>query len=403
MAFPASAITESPPCAASVVVLTTIEEMESVRQVWESWPGNRDSDLAYFTGAVLSLPGVLRPHVLVVYRDGRPDAILVGRLEESVMDCKIGYLHFRPRTRILYFVYGALRGCDSRENCELLIGEVMRNLAAGEAAVAYLNFLRTETEAYQAARNIPGFFTRDHIQRVQPHFIAVLPDDGGQFRHTLSTKVRKNLRWQAKKLIEDFAGAVIVHRYTAVSDFDRALAIVEQIAQESYQRGLGVGFVDNKEIRARLEFKARRGWLHIYVLEVGGEPAAYWIGDANGRTFGSEFLGYDPAFAKYSPGMFLLVDVIEKFCDDPASEIREIDFGAGDAQYKETLGNSIWQEAAVYVFAPSVKGWGLSGLRVLTGSTDHVLRRCLARTDLIRKARKWWRLQVTRNRSECQK
>lgn len=62
---------------------------------------------------------------------------------------------------------------------------------------------------------------------------------------------------------------------------------------------------------------------------------------------------YDPKYSKHSPGMFLIIRVIEGLCDRHGSDkVTEVDFGLGDAQYKAVIGNREWQESSVYMTSP---------------------------------------------------
>ena len=52
-----------------------LHELESVKGIWESWPGSRDSDLDFFCSIIWSRGSDRRPHVIVLTRNARPDAI----------------------------------------------------------------------------------------------------------------------------------------------------------------------------------------------------------------------------------------------------------------------------------------------------------------------------------------
>ncbi len=151
---------------------------------------------------------------------------------------------------------------------------------------------------------------------------------------------------------------------------DELALAAELLASKSYQRGLGTGFFDTPLMRAQLSLKAERGWLRGYVLFLGGKACAFWIGDVNRGTFGSDYLGYDPSLAKYSPGMYLIVKVIEGFCDGNRDEVTAIDFGPGPAQYKEVLSTEEWRSMAVYIFASTLKGFTINFIRTLIGGVD---------------------------------
>jgi hypothetical protein len=376
---------------AVVKTLKTIPELEEIREAWEAWPGNRDSEMDSYITFLESSPNTLRPHVLVVYREGRPDSILVGRIDRGQIACRVGYLNMNFSAQILCFVYGALRGNPSEENCDLMLSEILRSLSQGEADTAYMNFLNQESDLCRLAMKKPSLLSRDYVRLSQPHFTATLPPTVEEFYQRLSPKVRKNQKWQAKKFINNFSGEVRIHCYREVKDLDKMIQDVEQVAKKSYQRGLGVGFVDTPTMRSGLMRMAEKGWLRAYVLYVLDRPCAFWIGDINQNTFGSDFLAFDAELGKYSPGIFLITKVIEGFCDGNREGVTAVDFATGYAQYKEMLSNQKSSEISVYIFAPSLKGIGLNGARSLILGVDQTIKKILARTDLLQKIKRRWR------------
>jgi hypothetical protein len=379
----------------NVKILSSIADLEAIRKVWESWPGNRDSEMESYLGFLQSNPKTLRPHVLVVYRAGQPDAILVGRIDLGYISCRLGYLRLNLPAKTLCFVYGALRGNASRENCQLFVASVLQSLSDREADVAYMNFLKEDSELCNLARTKPGALSRDYVQVAQEHYTAALPSSVDAFYAGLSAKVRKNQKWQAKKLLTHFEGNVAVRCFREVSEIDELAADVERVASKSYQRGLGVGFVDSPQRREQLRFKAQKGWLRGYVLYLAGRPSAFWLGDINGSIFGSDFIGYDPEFASHSPGMYLVMKVIEGFCDGHRDGVNAIDFGTGHAQYKHVLSNQGWREVSVYIFGRTLKGISFNLMRTAVVGMDQAAKKLLARTSLLQKIKKAWRGHAT--------
>src|SRR3974390_337248 len=65
----------------SVRVIRTIDEIQSIRTVWADKCVNPDADPDLFLLSSESECTVIRPHVIVVFRNGVPDCILVGRIE----------------------------------------------------------------------------------------------------------------------------------------------------------------------------------------------------------------------------------------------------------------------------------------------------------------------------------
>ncbi len=373
-------------------VLRSVAELETIRSYWQSWAGHPESGMDFYLTLLRSNPGILRPHVLAVYREGQPRTILVGRVDCGQIErLRIGYLSIKVHANSLFFVKGALRGEASPHDCELLIRELCNNLRGGEADLAYLNFLREDSSLYVHARKLPPFVCRDRICPSQLHFSATLPSTIDEFYLRFSPKVRKNKRWEAKKIAAEFSSDIKVSRIENVVDVDSLVDTAEKIAKTSYQRGIGVGFFDSVEERARLRQKAANGCLSAYVLYLGGQACAFWIGDVNDGVFGSDYLGFDPAYAKYSPGTYLILRVVESFCNESPRRTNRIDFGTGAAQYKELLADEVCNEIEVYIFAPSFKGVTLNAIKTLTVGANNVLKRTLQRTGLLQKIKKSWR------------
>ncbi|HEY6272604.1 MAG TPA: GNAT family N-acetyltransferase, partial [Terriglobales bacterium] len=334
----------------TVRVLRSIPEVEEMRAVWTGMRPHPNADIDLFLNVIRSRPKMVRPHVPVLCKNGTPAALVIGRFEDSHVEFKIGYADFfRPKARMLTFIYGGLLGHPGADDCEALAHEVMNSLRHGEADAAFFNHLRADGPLYRALMRLSGFWGRDHFPAVQTHRSMSLPGSAEEFWARLSPKVRKNQRWQAKKLLSNHPGGVRIECFRQVSELERMIQDVEQIARKTYQRGLGVGFTDNEDTRQRLHLKAEKGWLRGYVLYTGDSPCAFWLGTLYHQEFHSDFMGYDPDHGKYSPGMYLIVQVVEDFCKRSGEEgIAAIDFGLGDAQYKEILGDVQWQDASAY-------------------------------------------------------
>ena len=164
------------------------------------------------------------------------------------------------------------------------------------------------------------------------------------------------------------------------------------ISKKTYQRSLGVGFIDGPMMRQRLHFEALKGWLRVYVLYVADQPCAFWLGVLYQKTFYGGCTGYDPSYAKYSPGMFLFTRVIKAFCSPNGNDnVREVDWGFGDAQYKSFLSNREWQESSIYLFSSTLRGMRLRFLKASVTLPDRLARRVLIQTGLLTKAKKGWR------------
>ena len=367
--------------------------VEDIRPIWRSWQSLPNADIDFYLTILRSHPEMLSPHILVLYRGDRPEAMLVGRIDQSLLEFKMGYKAlYKASVRQLTLINGGGLGNLSPENCEFLVLELMNSLKREKLDVAFFNHLRMDSGLYKAVTRFPGFLTRDHFQVPLVHRSMLLPDTVEEVYRGFSAKVRKNLKWQARKLSNDFPGGVEVRTFCKVQDLDQMIQSVEQVAKNTYQRGLGVGFIDGPEMRKRLSLEAERGWLRAYILYIAGVPAAFWIGNLYGDTFHSNYMGYDVGYSKYSVGMYLIMRTIENMVGrSGAGKPSQIDFGLGDAQYKEVLGNCDWEEATSRIFSPTFKGICLSALWTSTMLVNRAARNLLSRAGMVQKIKRTWR------------
>jgi hypothetical protein len=375
-------------------VARSLEEVKGIAAVWRAWQCHPNSDLDFYLTVLRSRPEILRPHVMIVYRDGCPEALLVGRLELRKLQASVGYAGLlKKETRALTFLYGGLLGTLSPEGSEVLVRDIMSSLSQGDADLAYFNHLMADSPLCRAATKVPGLLSRDYLPHHQVHHAMTMPGSLEEFYLRLSPEWRKTLKRYARKLLRENSGNVSVRYFRGIADLDILVKDSEGIAKRTYHRGLGVGFSDTPEMRRRLSLGAERGWLRGYVLYVQSVPWAFFLGTLYRGTFHGDFMGYDPLHAKYSPGMYLMTKVIEDLCNGKGREekVSLIDFGLGDAHYKEVLGDLEWNDASVYIFAPTLKGAGLNVLRIPALLVDRILRRGLERTNLLAKIKRIWR------------
>lgn len=396
-----SAILECPPAepsgpapVLSLRVLRTLPELESLRGVWTSWKGHRDSDIDFFIELVESREEVLRPHVIVVYRQGRIDALLVGRLENTRIHSKVGYLSVPGLpARSLVFSYGGFRGNPSPENSTEFVKSIIASLKDNEADIASLDHLQMESPLCHRALTLPAFATRDHFAKPETHYLMALPENMAAVYKGLSNNHRWELRRKSKRFLSIYGDKAKVRCFREAADVDVLMPEIEAVARKTYQRGLGVGFQDTEQMRRRLRLCAAKGWLRGYILQVSNVPVAFWIGTAYNGSFCSDYLGFDPGYGEYSPGTFLLTKVIEDLC---SNGIAEIDFGFGDARYKGRFGNRQLAETTVRIFAPSPKGVTLNLILTLTVATNHAFNTALERTRLLPIIKRYWRGRLAR-------
>ena len=357
-----------------------------MREFWTGCPGTLDSDIDIFLPPNESVTERGRPCVFVLCLRGRPVALMAARIDSKRFAFRFGWLRlFNPKVNVLT-IRGGLRGDVSEANCGEFVRAVYRCLKEGHASVAYFAHVDADSELCKLAKREPGFLFRDYFPPVRQHRKRRLSDSVESLYAGLSGHERKRFRQIAKKLLSEFPGKVRLERFETPVDLDRTLAVVEEIAKKTWQRAMNSGFKLSQAETLRI--MADKGWLRVYTLYLADKPCAFWIGFLYHGTFVSEYTGYDQDYANYSLGTYLLSQLMEECC---SGGVDAIDFGSSDEEYKKRFGNVVSRETSLHMFAPTLMGFSLSLMRIITVVINEPARAFLKRTNLIQKAKKTWR------------
>ncbi len=197
---------------------------------------------------------------MVVYRDGRPDCMLVARLEYCRLNLKVGYSTlFKPRVQRLFVVQGGLLGNATEENSQFLVQKLRHCLKRGEADHVEFARLTKDSHLYEAAESEFGFAQRGHFTPLHEHRWIELPESFQEFMKGLPRKSRHELRRHDRKFSDDFAGRSHIHCYRHEEEVDELAQEVEKVSARTYQRAIGVGFRTDPEIVESLRTTARQG------------------------------------------------------------------------------------------------------------------------------------------------
>ena len=197
-----------------VRTVRVLAELDELKDFWARCPRHRDADFDFYLFYLRNSTDVVRPHVIVLYRDGRPHAMLVGRLEKRAVDISVGYIRVtKLRLRTLTFLHGGVLGDISlAAEAEDVISCIEESLKAGEADAAFLEYLPVDSPLYGAARSLPNPVRLNHFAKSRIHQIRNLPK-GKSFVESLSSHERNNQKRRARRLAETFGDKVRIERF----------------------------------------------------------------------------------------------------------------------------------------------------------------------------------------------
>ena len=144
-------------------------------------------------------------------------------------------------------------------------------------------------------------------------------------------KIRRGLR-QLQAALPDPVHLQCIENESQLADGLSTLIRLHRATRDA--KRTGNGFPDRRYVDFHRELSAlflRQGWLRLYLLRAGDRAiaAAYCFRYDSTVSFYST--GYSDAFSRFSPGMTLLVQVVERSISEGAARF---DFLRGDEAYK---------------------------------------------------------------------
>jgi hypothetical protein len=340
----------------------TLDDLERLRAEWEQLPWQREEAAwDYFVARLRTRPDVIGPYAGVVLDGDVPVAGLAGRLETRHLATLVGLRSvYSPRVRLLQVVDGGVVSA-ARAALPELAGLVERALRDEAVDAVALPPLEVGSELAAAFDALGRRFDRQPFIAPWTRRYLDLPAAFDDFLASLGPRTRENVRRNGRKVERAFGERLSVAVLRGPGDADRLVRDADEAARRSYQRRLGAGFADTPEQRALAQVGLEHGWLRGYLLYVDGTPVSYWLCSVYGETMLIKTGGFDEAYAEHRLGVYLLMRVIEDACGDPA--LRVLDFGPGDAAYKEQFSNRSRVERNAVLFAPTLRARRINATR----------------------------------------
>jgi CelD/BcsL family acetyltransferase involved in cellulose biosynthesis len=371
------------------------EELDALRPAWEALQGTQattDPDL--FPLVLEADARVLRPHAVLVERDGAPRALALARLEQLELAARIGYRPvYRPSLRALTVVYGGVLGEPDGEEAALLVAALRRELDAGAADVLRFRGLDVESPLYAVAAAAGPVLLRERAGQAVAHWELDVPDSYDAFLASLSKSTRDGAKRYAKKLERELGDRLALQIVRDPAESERLFRDTGAVAAKTYQHGLGVAFAQDEGQRRLTRALMERGLFRAYVLSVDDEPVAFWHGRRYRGVFATGVPGFDPAWAELRVGNYVLLRLIADLCADP--EVRTLDYGFGDAEYKRRFGTRRREERDVLLYARSLRGVRVRAARGGLAAATSAGRRLL-RGDRLARLKRGWRDRLAR-------
>lgn len=203
-------------------------------------------------------------------------------------------------------------------------------------------------------------------------YLVTLPKTYGEYIASRSSKFRNNLMHANKRL--QAAGKVSIERLSPLTHGDRALALCEEVARQSWQFKAGKSHFNEKGSPCFYSNLAQNdrwtGGEEFVVLLVDNKPVAFMLGCKRGRTYYLIDTAYDEEFRHVSAGRVLLSNTIEHLIERGDVDRFNLE---GGGEYKDYYANEARTVQSITMFNDSPYGRCIHFLR-RTGLYDMLKR-----------------------------
>jgi len=172
-----------------------------------------------------------------------------------------------------------------------------------------------------------------------------------QYLGAMTAKTRYTLRKKVRVLREHGGGRLECRAVEAEDQLEAFLEAAERVGARSWQGRKLTEWNHSGEsalVGPELKGLARAKILRSYLLECGGEPCAYIVGYQFDGVYTYQEPRFDEALGQLSPGTVLLYLLLEDLFARDRPEL--LDFGEGNAPYKERFGNQTAKRGSLFLF-----------------------------------------------------
>jgi len=169
-----------------------------------------------------------------------------------------------------------------------------------------------------------------------------------QYMMRFSGKTRSGIRRKLRKFAEASDGRIDWRSYSTPSQMSLFFPLARKVSAKTYQENLlKIGFpADPKFLASALTFSEHDG-IRAYLLFLNGNPVSYLLCRVTNNIVSYDYTGYDPAYAKLSPGTVLQILALQALFAE--QRFTTFDFTEGEGPHKERFSTGYRLCGDVYV------------------------------------------------------
>ena len=380
----------------SYKIFDRIEEIKLIEDFWKANQRYPYTDYGYFTQIVINEKSVIKPQIIVVYKNENPIFLLIGTILEKDYKLKIGYNSlFKLKVQILEIMYEGILGTQSPLVCRETVYYLKRYLA--KERIDYIDFkqLNINSNMHKALKEFSGklFISRPDLPN--PHIYMDIPQSFRQYLETLDGKERRKIKSETNKFENLLKGKYEIKLYQDIKDLVTIMRDINLIHSKTYQYKLNAPMIYDNETRKKIQFELENKMLRVWIMYIEGKPVSFSTGLLYKDTLLGCKMGYLSEYGQYRPGAYLMTKVVCYLCEN--NIVSKLDFGFGDAFYKKRYCSSTNFESNVFIFSHNLRGLILNLMETFNRVTLLLYRKLQVQYEGIRRIKKISRIRLTRS------
>ena len=383
----------------TVSKINSIDKIDSIKKDWnllhKSYNSNNlYTDPDYFETMFKSrVPADAQINVVLFKRKQNPIAIIIGWTNPNyIVTSWFGYCKLNSLSLKCFEVENNGIITDGEKETEQFVFHYLKNLIKKrEVELFSLNHLTSKNPLWSKLLSGKGMRKRS-IYKNSVNWITTLRNSNtGERNHIHCRKTLLKLSRKAKKFNNSFDNEINIRVFNLENEVSSFIKYAETISKNSYQYSINVGVSDNQYWHEMLMALAKGKYLRAYMLFVKNKPVAYIFGMQYSNILFLVATAFDYNYEHYSPGEYLRHALIDEFLE---LGIDVIDYGYGDAIYKQRCGTEFIEEASIRIYGNGLKAYYSSIVDKFITQISSKFLEVLKEIDLLDRIKIIWRKKL---------
>ena len=173
-----------------------------------------------------------------------------------------------------------------------------------------------------------------YVPRQYRRFSIELSGSFERYMAKFSGRTRSGIKRKLRKFAEAAGGRIDWRAYATPTQISSFFPVARKVSSRTYQqRLLKIGFPGDPEFLASTLTLSENDRIRAYMLFLNGNPISYLYCRIKDKIVSYDYHGYDPAYAKLSPGTVLQVLALKALFAEQCFET--FDFTEGEGPHKE--------------------------------------------------------------------